>query len=918
MKGKWKIILLAALLCASAAVPIGLAAAENGGESTTAAAEGAALFTAEKGAAVGGVEEVPDYMGDSYVGTREGVELTYSKNNAKVRFNGIIDLEELKGEPFIELQVTPENNLYKELNYLYLTLTDVYNENNYVTIRLMAGDATGMVYSQYTYVAAAPNGLNEPLGEVINAWGFGNTGAAMCTTFYGNRGVLTPQSLELSYNTEEDAVYGEKSDYWKEPKFCVIDFDDSRLGGIFSSFGGFTTGEVYLTIEAEGLAAAEGSVLIQSVNGYPVTELLEDSGETVISLNNGGNDVYDDAVKGGYYEVLPAIAYNRVTKLETPIVRVYYGDGKQPVPVRDGVFQTDNAGTYYIEYEATDHFVRTTRTLQLNVREEYEVPLSYEINPNIKTQAYLNDTIVLYNGTPSGGIGELTESISVKFGGTEQELIPNGKYQTFVPQVSGEYTVTFTVKDKVGGIVQKPLVITVSEQTAPAFEDPYLPKALIAGVPYTFPSVAAKFETASGSIDLKTEILIDGKDYAATPYTPTKDFTVTYKVSAVSDPSNSVEKSYPVAVRSSDTFDFGQYFYLDGVTGSVTNSGYLCTPTGDSGSIEFIKALPSESLNISMTVPEEQNNFDAITVTFIDALDAANRFTVRIAKSEVHNGYSDFYINGEFVSQINGDFYGNAVALTVRYDAETFALSDDMSKALGNVAYREDGAAFTGFSEYVYAVVGIEGAKGDAGVYIQRICNQSISSSVTNDNTAPIIVQETTLPFFLTASMGQEIAIGPAHAYDVLGSVTSCTLTVTDPEGAQLYSGAGDGNYTLKIEKVGTYKAIYAAQDSAGKTEEFTCRISVFDYTPPVITVGNIPDSVRVGDTIDIPAGEVHDESDDSVTLYRYMAEPMGYTRLITGETYTFTAAGNYTLSYYSVDRDGNYSIVSFEIKCRG
>ena len=236
MKGKWKILVLAALLCASAAVPIGLAAAENGGESTTAAAEGAALFTAEKGAAVGGVEEVPDYMGDSYVGTREGVELTYSKNNAKVRFNGIIDLEELKGEPFIELQVTPENNLYKELNYLYLKLTDVYNENNYVTIRLMAGDATGMVYSQYTYVAAAPNGLNEPLGEVINAWGFGNTGAAMCTTFYGNRGVLTPQSLELSYNTEEDAVYGEKSDYWKEPKFCVIDFDDSRLGGIFSSF----------------------------------------------------------------------------------------------------------------------------------------------------------------------------------------------------------------------------------------------------------------------------------------------------------------------------------------------------------------------------------------------------------------------------------------------------------------------------------------------------------------------------------------------------------------------------------------------------------------------------------------------------------------------------------------------------------
>lgn len=917
MSRKWKTAGITLLLCLLFAVTFGLALADVR-PAEESVFEGAALFRAEKGAEIGDIVDIPEYMGESYIGGKEGVAVKFTENNAKVRFNGIIDLKKLEGESFIELQVTPQNNRYKEVNFLYLTLTDVYDENNFVTIRLMAGDATGMVYSQYTYVSAAPNGLGEPLGEVINAWGFGNTGSAMCTTFYGNMNVMTPQSLELSYDTEKDAVYGEKSDYWANPKFCVIDFDDSRLGGIFSSFGGFTSGEVYLTLEAEGLVASEATVLIQSLNGYAVRDLLEDEGETVISVNNGGAEEYDDAIKGGYYEILPAVAYNRVREFDVPVAKVYRGAERVPVAVNDGFFDTDFAGEYYIEYEVTNRFVKTVRSFTLHVRESYETPLTYEISDKIDAQAFLNENIILYSGTAAGGIGALKEEVSVALNGENVELGRNGRYHCFTPDKTGVYAVTFTVSDERGGSVSETIEIDVQAQEKPAFDEPYLPKVMIAEIPYVFPGVNAYYETADGSEAVRTEILVNGEDYSGKTFVPERDFEVTYKVSAANDAENFVQKTYAVRVLAPQTFSLENYFLTENVNGSLQVSGYLCEADGADGNIEFIKAIPSRSLSISLSVPKEQNNFSAVSVKLIDAADPSSTLSLRIQKSEVRNGYSDFCLNGEFAAQINGDFYGNPTALTLRYDAENRTFTDDLYKTLCTVDYTEDGSAFDGFSEWVYAVIGIEGVQGDAGIYIQRICNQSFSKDITYDNGSPIIVQDTTLPFFMTATMGQTILIGTAKAYDVLSAVKSCTLTVTAPDGRKLYSGNSDAPYELQIETVGLYKAVYTATDTSGKKEDFTCRISVFDETPPVITVdgSDVPEKVQAGDTVELPSGEVHDESDENVRLYRYMDEPKGYTRLLSGTSYTFKEKGTYILKYYSVDKDGNFSIVSFTIKC--
>ena len=173
------------------------------------------------------------------------------------------------------------------------------------------------------------------------------------------------------------------------------------------------------------------------------------------------------------------------------------------------------------------------------------------------------------------------------------------------------------------------------------------------------------------------------------------------------------------------------------------------------------------------------------------------------------------------------------------------------------------------------------------------------------DGYAPVIVLDGELP--QSAVLGSTFVLPAASAKDGEVSIPfTCSAVFEDAKGNTSVLDVSGG--TLSFDRVGTYTVSWFAVDEDGHEalESFTVTVAE-DKEPPVITVGELPSEVKIGDVVTIPE---HSALDAVWGACEVKVEvTFGNEKVaLNGNSFTAEKEGIYAVRFTAVDELGNYA----------
>ncbi len=932
------------------------------------------LFTCSEGVEIVGEEDLPDYINiegntvsgagvtpAEWFGHTNGVKFKATKKGATIDYNGIIDLNKLGNSfsttveqywkkmetSFIEFIVTPEDNTKRELDYLEIVLTDVYDPTNYLLIDITATDAGISTSSASCYIATAPKGMYDTIGKPSSSLQgeMGPHGTSIRSTFYGQVGTVDTDSIRLFFDTNRTALWANPVTPVRYPRPIFENFDNPDLVGLENLWYGFTTGEVYLTMRVGSLATQEASFMILSIDGMSVdSDYQSDAEESQIVIDyaeyQGGELPYGVAGENTNYPVFDAIAYNKVGGvLNKPNVNVYYGgeDGslREPLIITNGRFKTENAGKYHIVYTSQTMYGKAEKTVTIDVLDDYKIEdeLILTLSDKVPTNANINDVIYLYDATAIGGIGTISIDKKVYYqsqtGKEAVETNNEGLYPIFTVQKQGKYFIEYTATDELGYATTETIELSSNYHTMPFIVEPTIPSHAIKGKIIKLPLTTANFVDASGEHETEVKILVDGVDYTDKDYTVTGDFTVKYLATVVDNPALTSERTYNVkAVNVAEGATFFSHYFIysdknnDSVNDfvySVENSGSIFTTNVNGASAQFINYLPIQMLSLSFYLPDGDDAIDRLNVYVYDSMNKSESVKLSVVKVE-NNGkyYSMFAINDQVLSTITGSFATNSsLPFGIVYEHDKNLFLDGTGKQLGTIENYSNGQAFKGFNSqsiYVEFELMVKDEK-HASLKLSNLAGQAFTSSKTKDEGRPQLILLEDVPTNKFANIGESFHIPKVTAFDVLSNIAELSCKVITPSGGITVDKL-DGTFTVVASEVGSYIIQYTVKDDNGNkmsTLDGEFYIVVRENTAPIVTIDGVKTEYKVGNTLSIPDISVIDDTTDTPSVIVYLQDP-NYKITTYLEDYKFSIAGRYVLTVYASDEFSNYTIKQIEI----
>lgn len=191
------------------------------------------------------------------------------------KYNKPLDLTgKTEADTIVSFYITPEINGIADVRDVKVRLTDIYDENNFIEIVVFdnctvennggaVATYSGARYSGYdNYVGYKNWGSSDIYYNVRyqSEGGYASYGQSFITD--------DGEPFKFSVNYAAKAVYGNGIDGSGNAylSHCIADFDDSDYFG--SPWGGFTTGEAYLTIYSD--------MYSKSTFGFTITEILDE------------------------------------------------------------------------------------------------------------------------------------------------------------------------------------------------------------------------------------------------------------------------------------------------------------------------------------------------------------------------------------------------------------------------------------------------------------------------------------------------------------------------------------------------------------------------------------------------------------------------------------------------------------------
>ena len=869
---------------------------------------------------------------------KEGVKVRLAKGDI-LTYNDIIDLKKSNGQ-IIDFFLLPEDGVgTKDVKKLMITLTDLYDPSIALTIIIQCandhGDGTNWWYD-WTYVLAGgqnqtPTGVEGKGTNNEKIWVGGDWGTVVPYSFYGTRSngggasVVGKESLNISYNEEENIVYVGGTE--------IINLSD--LMYFEDPWNGFKTGEVKMSIQGDGFTLGTANLIITriGINNLKNEYFIDNTApEITVDFDSYDENNLPTAGKGLHYPVFSAKARDKVfgdVDVKTTVYFNYESQQRYQIDIQDGCFATDEVGYYTIEYLAYDGFKNESKkliTIYCGVSApEVTVEAVGEYTTSIGTGALVFPAEIAY----SGGTGRITTYATATTQSGEEFVIDEG----FRPEEEGVYKIKLNAVDMLGKTAIFEYDLTVSINSQPVFiDEPNLPRFFLVGYNYTLPSIPA-YDYSSGMEreQIQTTIAIrDGKNGGEerTLDSNVADFvadvdgfaTVIYKATGAKG-SSTVEYKVKVidAWRDIDnyTIDMKKYFYGENIEIADNSESIKIKATANT-TYTFVNPVIAHRFETKFAILD--GGFSCLQLVFEDSQDASIGFSIEIDKSSVSSENAPLRVNGVALKYRPWAGFDDGNDFYFVYDESLKTLQVDA--LLKHKILNADGSEFEGFpSGLVYVKVNVLGFKSGSEIAWKNYGGQVLSNR-DYDIIAPSIRLST--DYASKYSINTVAEVYPAMAADVLSPEIYTKMTVKDPsgnvvtdvDGLKLEDVPFDRSYFINLEMYGSYSVKYSAMDWAEREQDYSFAILVVDDQAPEITLkSGVKGQMKQGDKVTIPKASAKDNVDGTVDVFVYLVTPGGIINNVNlGQKVTLNEKGVYELRYLAIDAFGNLNIRSYEI----
>ncbi len=856
-----------------------------------------------------------------------------------------------KTEKFISLFAIPEVQGASDVKEFNIRLTDVADANNFVEIVVYANSADdNEIQKQPLYYGARANnqtftGMHykgyapDPESHILydDNWysvyhnlnytarvGYPSFSSSLAASEgYGYKQDTDwrlPFSFAFDYS--ENKLYGAENQTQQDwgrmySNRLIADFDDSLFYD--NLWGGFTTGEVYLSVYSGNY--------VNSTFNFVITDIYEeDLSQPVFEQENAPKILVDlpegdlpYAVKNSAYNVFDAKAYSAIdgeVVCQTLVYSDYYSNSRKLVAVKNGAFTPDDSSlSYSIIYKAVDTYgnyaekvvdikIKDARLATLELTGEQATVLT-----GVKT--------LLKQPEVKNANGQYTLAVKLFLGETEYPVTvnDNGEYEIYT-FVAGDYTVKYVMTDYNGDIVEE-YGVTVNENPNSVFVGKNaLPKVFVKGASYTIPEMYGK-AFANGEItDLIATVKYAVGDGEAVDYTygnkiditATESVKVTYSLENALADEEIIVPVVDVGLENG-VFNKEKYFYSEQFNASADADGltYAIDSSIDFAQLTYVKPLLVTDFDFTY---ELSGTFEKQIVRFTDSANVDN--VLEIELTNVSNEKILVSINGSAPKEISQGVYGqkrevnfNCIMNTVEIDGNKFTVSglEDFANKTANFEIE-----FFGVSD-------------NLSVRVYKVGNCNMNSDV-DDFTVPAGYVDVNSG---KKVIGDKIVISGVYVEDAIYFNTYVTLTVTAPDGSVCKSVDGvtmknvsdfSRAYEISVEQNGEYVIKGNYFDDNSDPVKVDIKINSYDEVAPVITISdeNKNNAAYVGGTYKIATATATDNNDGNVDVLVMVMDSSGKVHVVKDSQFTFTKAGVHKVMYRATDSFGNVSLDSYDI----
>lgn len=852
-----------------------------------------------------------------YYDTVSGMLLSPTGINAvKATYKTVLNLEEAATTPIIEFY---SHQAEGDGVFPTIVLTDAHNKDNYVTVEMWSN--TDWCYRNHMqnvnyYISNGIKYLN------YTQFTFSKDGYSMA----GVNGASA--KLYFDYKTHEIyfASWGAKG--------AICDLDD-----LYPGWTGFTSNEVIMTI------TLDKPMLVSSVMGRSFTKGNDvDTDKPVIIVDQCGYDAYPTTIVGKAMPLFGAAAFDPTDgslSVNVTVYENYNSPLRKLVKENATSFTPAKAGTYYIEYKATDRSGNeATEVFEVIARNASEFDdLSFTPTELPATEGRTLQPIAIPAASSlTGGVGKVTCATYVKAPGGEFEAVE----ESFIPYEVGTYTLRYVLTDYIGQTANFDYNVTIRGDATPYLESVTLPfQTVLSGSEITFPACKAyAFEDgAVTEIPVKIKVESEGTvTELSAPYTyipsaslaSSADLKVTYFAS--NDGGTTYSDTYTVKVvnpytANDGTFELTKFFAASESVTVTQHEMYMGFTSVGKGNASFINKLLAKYVSMQFAIPKDTSLPAKVTLTLTDSLDASNQIKISFES----NGAADkcnMRINGGEAIAINGS-WGTGSLTNIAYSDVTRIVSDGGNVMYTTVNENAAGKPFNGFKgDYVYVNIEIDGTDNGSEFNLYKLNAQAMSDV----DKIRVITAEYESASYIPSEvvLGDTFVVPHLSANHPLFGLSNIKVTVTVGGSKLIDAQTVVDNLRVTVDQNKNYSVKYEAETAFGKTVTVAnYLVHVNEYEKPVITVkGNVPTSARKGEKISLPSASATDnlsgscnvlekgEKKGKLVLTVYVIDPDRMLTDLYGNDLTFTPtkSGTYKVFYYAYDENYNFEIKTFEI----
>ena len=638
------------------------------------------------------------------------------------------------------------------------------------------------------------------------------------------------------------------------------------------------------------------------------------------------------------YDIFKATAFDSVDGNRDVNVSVNYkGSNKNIYDEGLNAFIPDKQGDYILTYTSTDNSQNTNSVKYIiEVKDNVDLPTISITNESV----YDLDTgrsFDFITAKALGGSGNIDKRITVSLNEEVVKEFDGFEFKKYQFNKSGNYTVTYKVRDYLNRTEETSYKINVVDSDYPILnENIKIPKTMVSGSILDFSNFTAVDFSKDGlpkTTEDSIEVIYNGerKKY-------TKNDTITRESIGEYGSINQVVIKYEAKGK---VGEIKQEFYVDVINGKNGDEYYLPALFNESSGIKLDKTsvltYKIEDDNESIELAKE-TIAGGFKIGFIPSNIALMKFVVEDSVNEQYQveisfAFSDtttrIKLNGKnpVLSNIS---YGKQFLIT--YDKNNNAVYSNLNDGndllkLFKITEYSNGNQFSGFpSGKLKTKIIFETVKQDSTIRFTEIGNMNISTdNIIKDEVYP---QVENVVFKKNRYNLNETAIIPSvMATDVLGNVESASVTVKAPDGQfVLKNVSAFEKHEIVLDSYGTYSITYLVSDDSDNPRKLNYGLYVVDTIAPKIVVkGDVKGKVKLNSTVELPSFEVTDNTFDEDGIYAYIVviTPIYHFEVVSKDdngkySYTFKETGEYTLRYYAEDYDGNYTKVEYKIKVEG